>query len=467
MRLMLLAPTSPAAARPTGTTRFAQSRVGRGGGRRWRRAGVASRPATKALWKPNWTPVRSSGAGKWPRPASRRRLLNRPRRTESVNQAQMRRPTHRWWRSPGAPVRGRVSPAGPRRRRRVKDRRARRMRVAALSAGGRGVRWRCGSAQAAAADTARTLAAAFVARPGRGALGAVCGWRRRCGRRCCRALPLACWHAARRVPRPRTAAAAPCRHHACRASSLLFNTGAGCTSGLLIASRQAIRAATGARQAQLLHSTPCASPARSEHGGGPAESRCSAADVTVRHTGDPRPDTMAVVDPYADEPLLATNNERFCMFPIKCACLSRAGWPAGAPPRLCGAATLSPLTRPPPAPAPLVCPDPDVWEMYKKAEASFWTGACRGLWCGGCGVAQPGVQTTSCQALPALAPPLPPRLRLTPACLHPCQPRRWTWATTRSTGTSCLRTRSTSSATCWPSSPPPTASCSRTWPCAS
>lgn len=37
----------------------------------------------------------------------------------------------------------------------------------------------------------------------------------------------------------------------------------------------------------------------------------------------------------AEEPLLEENPERFCMFPIKY---------------------------------------PDIWEMYKKAEASFWTG---------------------------------------------------------------------------------------------
>ena len=38
------------------------------------------------------------------------------------------------------------------------------------------------------------------------------------------------------------------------------------------------------------------------------------------------------------EPLLAENPDRFCMFPIKYSA---------------------------------------VWEMYKKAEASFWTGGCR------------------------------------------------------------------------------------------
>jgi len=37
----------------------------------------------------------------------------------------------------------------------------------------------------------------------------------------------------------------------------------------------------------------------------------------------------------AEEPLLAENPQRFCMFPIKY---------------------------------------PEIWEMYKKAEASFWTG---------------------------------------------------------------------------------------------
>ena len=37
----------------------------------------------------------------------------------------------------------------------------------------------------------------------------------------------------------------------------------------------------------------------------------------------------------AEEPLLAENPQRFCMFPIKY---------------------------------------PQIWEMYKKAEASFWTG---------------------------------------------------------------------------------------------
>ena len=38
----------------------------------------------------------------------------------------------------------------------------------------------------------------------------------------------------------------------------------------------------------------------------------------------------------SEEPLLTENEERFCMFPIKY---------------------------------------PQIWEMYKKAEASFWTGA--------------------------------------------------------------------------------------------
>ncbi len=66
-----------------------------------------------------------------------------------------------------------------------------------------------------------------------------------------------------------------------------------------------------------------------------------------------------MADPYADEPLLAENNERFCMFPIKCAChvpVSRS--------------LPSALTR-----ARARATDPDIWEMYKKAEASFWTGA--------------------------------------------------------------------------------------------
>jgi ribonucleoside-diphosphate reductase subunit M2 len=39
--------------------------------------------------------------------------------------------------------------------------------------------------------------------------------------------------------------------------------------------------------------------------------------------------------PDHSEPLLDENNDRFCMFPIKY---------------------------------------PEIWEMYKKAEASFWTG---------------------------------------------------------------------------------------------
>jgi hypothetical protein len=50
-----------------------------------------------------------------------------------------------------------------------------------------------------------------------------------------------------------------------------------------------------------------------------------------------------------DEPLLAHNPDRFCMFPIKYM---------------------------------------EVWEMYKKAEASFWTGECVGSVCGRCALLQ-------------------------------------------------------------------------------
>ena len=53
----------------------------------------------------------------------------------------------------------------------------------------------------------------------------------------------------------------------------------------------------------------------------------------VQEQLSPRPAASA-------EPLLEENPERFCMFPIKY---------------------------------------PDVWEMYKKAEASFWTGESRRL----------------------------------------------------------------------------------------
>lgn len=52
----------------------------------------------------------------------------------------------------------------------------------------------------------------------------------------------------------------------------------------------------------------------------------------VQDNLSPRPTPLS-------EPLLEENPERFCMFPINY---------------------------------------PDVWEMYKKAEASFWTGAL--LW---------------------------------------------------------------------------------------
>ena len=47
--------------------------------------------------------------------------------------------------------------------------------------------------------------------------------------------------------------------------------------------------------------------------------------------------TMSLSAGPLDEPLLIDNPDRFCMFPIKYR---------------------------------------DVWEMYKKAEASFWTGTC-------------------------------------------------------------------------------------------
>lgn len=60
-----------------------------------------------------------------------------------------------------------------------------------------------------------------------------------------------------------------------------------------------------------------------------------------------------------DEPLLRENPDRFTMFPIKCV----------------GAVTTSPSFWP--RLTPEAAPDryPDIWEMYKKAEASFWTGA--------------------------------------------------------------------------------------------
>jgi hypothetical protein len=57
----------------------------------------------------------------------------------------------------------------------------------------------------------------------------------------------------------------------------------------------------------------------------------------------------------ASEPLLAVSNDRFTTFPIKCA----------SPQPLCASASAADARR----------PDPDIWEMYKKAEASFWTGA--------------------------------------------------------------------------------------------
>ena len=57
-------------------------------------------------------------------------------------------------------------------------------------------------------------------------------------------------------------------------------------------------------------------------------SASSNASIMVQEQVSPRPATVG-------EPLLEENPERFCMFPIKYQ---------------------------------------DIWEMYKKAEASFWTG---------------------------------------------------------------------------------------------
>ena len=76
------------------------------------------------------------------------------------------------------------------------------------------------------------------------------------------------------------------------------------------------------RRAQPPHSTLCPSlcTAVERKATGPARQRSDGR--LTWHSPPPPAKTMAMVDPYADEPLLATNNERFCMFPIKCASLS-------------------------------------------------------------------------------------------------------------------------------------------------
>ena len=98
--------------------------------------------------------------------------------------------------------------------------------------------------------------------------------------------------------------------------------------------------------------------------------------------------------------------------------------------------------RPPPPDAPLARPWPPcslrpgrVGDV-QEGGGQLLDGCVPGPHGASQGGPQPGLQTTSCQATPRPGRP-PPRLRrLTPTCLPPHQPRRWTWATTRSTGRS-------------------------------
>ena len=85
----------------------------------------------------------------------------------------------------------------------------------------------------------------------------------------------------------------------------------------------------------------------------------------------PAPPAPAV----ADEPLLADNPDRFVLFPIKWAAppphapRAPAQPPASAP--RCAAAHACSSDQP----RPTTCRYRDIWEFYKRAEASFWTGA--------------------------------------------------------------------------------------------
>ena len=127
---MLLRPTSAAVERPTGSTERAQSGSDSGAGRSCACAGHRSSAATTAHCAPNWMPVISSGAGKWPRPRPSRCLLKRLRQTESEYQAQIRAPTRS-----RAALSSRVAGGaaeGRKRLREAKARRARWMRTAAL-----------------------------------------------------------------------------------------------------------------------------------------------------------------------------------------------------------------------------------------------------------------------------------------------------------------------------------------------
>ena len=150
------------------------------------------------------------------------------------------------------------------------------------------------------------------------------------------------------------------------------------------------------------------------------------------------------------EPLLAENPDRFCMFPIKYH---------------------------------------DVWEMYKKAEASFWTGKsprsrharpsrprpprilCYTSACRHCGVLFP-CDSDEVQKITSAYLKAAPAVLLLKEEVSVCittsslaldtrfvymQLRRWTSVVMLRTGRSSLRTRSISLATSWPSLPRVTA----------
>ena len=104
---------------------------------------------------------------------------------------------------------------------------------------------------------------------------------------------------------------------------------------------------------------------------------------------------------YENEPLLRENNDRFTMFPIKC--VPRSPRVARATPPLAARDTAAAASLPPRCVAARVARAaagvtssgvtrfdvifrlaagaarryPDIWEQYKRAEASFWTGAPR------------------------------------------------------------------------------------------
>lgn len=82
-----------------------------------------------------------------------------------------------------------------------------------------------------------------------------------------------------------------------------------------------------------------------------------------------------------DEPLLKASAQRFVLFPIKyhevslpfCFCAERVASPAARSPSSPDARLVLRVSIPPTLTPSLFLLRPQIWQFYKKAEASFWT----------------------------------------------------------------------------------------------